>query len=639
MLIAQTTGLDEATAKAAFSTKNQGKSIEEINKELEKSGKKKKSDKQRVGELRGEIERLVKSGQQFTGIWDAMTKGVQRGAKRWGWATGVTRSVSKGLRSVYRIMRYVTEEFLTNSEVGKKWGTNIKKFFSIFTNNVEAFEKMFLDFLDLVTKDPVKAWNKLIAETKRIFKTGEIEFGSILDSILDMFEWVFNAISVGVIAILGDMFKEGLKAFNNWLDDVKDVDVSGAASPFKPILDAAKAIWNGDGDGGLKLQVERLMDKLWEGVKTGWEKIKAWWSESWSGLFDSSSGGMTMPSPDGKTGMSMEVVEEGMFAKWTKNFVKWAKDAGDKVGRILWEKIFPGAEYDKWDEAWTSLKKSWDESSIIDDVGTSLSKTFDEIGKYLHRVFGSFLASFVLDLKKAYNEIAKENWILTEISDKSIKESQDLVNVYTKFKESGISDPTRSEISIAKKDSGRRPNYQKKKAGWGSTYEEQEISKYQKKVEKLFSKKPEVLTHLSQKQYENIVLGGIENSIKEIEKRMESGKRKFTDPEAMKILQKALSDYKTLAETAGANDKNLKEVLGNVTDSDRLKVALPSGIVDGDAMRVNLSEDSAQKFAASGMKAEFTGELQANVVVQIGDETLLDILDKYDVQLKAQANS
>lgn len=102
-LLATTVGLDEATARQAFSLKNQGMSMDEIKKKSGDSAKKQMTQLEVLSKLADNIERLVKSGEAMHGgFFDQFVKGFKDGVF---WSQDfqrVLREIRMGLMMVYR---------------------------------------------------------------------------------------------------------------------------------------------------------------------------------------------------------------------------------------------------------------------------------------------------------------------------------------------------------------------------------------------------------------------------------------------------------------------------------------------------------------------------------------------------------
>jgi phage-related protein len=332
MLLAQTTGLDEATAKAAFSTRNQGKSIEEINKQLDKSQAKKKTDKQRVSELKEEIERLVKSGHQFTGIWDAMTKGFERGTKVWARQTGLTADLTVGLRKVYKITKLATKEFLEHSDAAEGFAAQTSRFFEIFTEKGEELQKTLENLFKDIEKNAPNAfgtfWDKIIS----IFKAGGLDIEAALVGLKKVFLTLFGQISGAVIRIIGNMIVTIVELIN---DPARVSKFAPGMEWTKPIVAAFSDVWK-DLEKPLKTLWESLSDWFWR----MWGKLKKIAIDNWELMF---AAGMKIwhenisPFVDGiLDGLQSKYdkIKNGihdLLKNMKKWIVDWWKDNGDKV--------------------------------------------------------------------------------------------------------------------------------------------------------------------------------------------------------------------------------------------------------------------------------------------------------------------
>lgn len=102
-LLAQTTGLDEATAKMAFSSQNQAMSLDEIKKKGGEAEKKTLTQAQAMVKLADSIERLVKSGSSYAGFWDAFVKGILGGLQASKEFRGMMMNIRRAIQQVYMI--------------------------------------------------------------------------------------------------------------------------------------------------------------------------------------------------------------------------------------------------------------------------------------------------------------------------------------------------------------------------------------------------------------------------------------------------------------------------------------------------------------------------------------------------------
>lgn len=101
-LLAQTTGLDEATARLVFSAKNQGTTLDLIAKKSSVAEKHQLSQAEAMVQLSASIERLVRQSPEFTGFFDAMLKGFSRGVLTSGPFTRAVFNLRLALVAVYR---------------------------------------------------------------------------------------------------------------------------------------------------------------------------------------------------------------------------------------------------------------------------------------------------------------------------------------------------------------------------------------------------------------------------------------------------------------------------------------------------------------------------------------------------------
>lgn len=101
-LLAQTTGLDEATARLVFSAKNQGTTLDLIAKKSSVAEKHQLTQAEAMVKLSASIERLVRQSPEFTGFLDAMLKGFSRGVVTSGPFTRAVFSLRAALVAVYR---------------------------------------------------------------------------------------------------------------------------------------------------------------------------------------------------------------------------------------------------------------------------------------------------------------------------------------------------------------------------------------------------------------------------------------------------------------------------------------------------------------------------------------------------------
>lgn len=111
-LLAQTTGLDEATAKMAFSARNQGMSLDEVKKKGADAEKKTMTQAEAMSKLADNIERLVRMGTQTGSFWDMFIKGFLDGIQWTKEFMSIIMNIKQGLYAVYWEGRRLGQAFV-----------------------------------------------------------------------------------------------------------------------------------------------------------------------------------------------------------------------------------------------------------------------------------------------------------------------------------------------------------------------------------------------------------------------------------------------------------------------------------------------------------------------------------------------
>lgn len=185
-LLAQTTGLNEQSVLAAFSQKNLGVTMADLEKQGKVSEKQQLSAAEAVGELKDSIERMIKPFKVFTGFLAAFRDGFARGL----FATNDTRAA---LEKLYNALHHT---YVIGMRVG------------------EAFGKMFAGLQPLI-----KAFGQFFDTSKRAGGTLS-PFMKMLEKVRTSFEYFFTTIEYGPAAVgillqdLKDAFKELEAGFN-----------------------------------------------------------------------------------------------------------------------------------------------------------------------------------------------------------------------------------------------------------------------------------------------------------------------------------------------------------------------------------------------------------------------------------------
>lgn len=277
-LLAQSSGLDEATVRQAFSAENYGTSLDDIKKKSETAAHKTMSQAEAMGKLADSIERMVKSGgAQSGGFFEQFTKGFFGGIQ-----------ASKEFRNIiWNIKRSLQLVYFEGVRLGKA-------FVEMFPG-VKAFLKGIADFFQ-----PHK-FKRLVGGVVNIFKdwmkglsdpNGKASFGGLMDKLREKFFDFFDSNSASgkkmidgfktVIKTIGKVLAEGIKwAADNAVTGIKfivdllsgkvDLSAAGAAAGgglgflaevLAPLGEALQHAWT------------VLKDPMMELVKTIFTKLK-----------------------------------------------------------------------------------------------------------------------------------------------------------------------------------------------------------------------------------------------------------------------------------------------------------------------------------------------------------------------------
>jgi hypothetical protein len=221
-LLSTSIGLDESTTRAAFSLKNAGVSMKDLQKEGVKAEKQQLSQAEAMQKLAGAIERMVKSGGPggFEGFFDAFMKGVDRGIRssvefrkvminlRWAlrttWFEGMKlgleipklfpglKEFSDGLANVFQ-----PAKFQKNAE-------NVRKAFQSFFKGLTTGEASLDKLGELVRKSFFQLFDSTSEDGQKTIRGFKTMFLTITKIVGMGIEYVGKLLSKGMTA-LADM--------------------------------------------------------------------------------------------------------------------------------------------------------------------------------------------------------------------------------------------------------------------------------------------------------------------------------------------------------------------------------------------------------------------------------------------------
>ena len=282
-LVASTTGLDEATVQSALSLKNQGMSMEQIQKKSGQAEKKTLTQAEAMGKLADAIERMTQSGGAMEGgFWAMFVKGIKNGIMSTQEFYGLMREIQIGLRQVYMEGVKLGKELVDMVPGFKDIGDALRQLFSpakitgLFAGFRKAIEKFFGKNNDPENpeKGSIPALVKNLRDTFAHFFTLEGDGAkNMLEGVKKFFRFMANLATEG-IKYLSKNLAEGIKDVVLMIQGKKAVPGVGAVTSaaggglgflkeiLTPIFEAIKGAWE-----QLKGPLEELASELWKQLK------------------------------------------------------------------------------------------------------------------------------------------------------------------------------------------------------------------------------------------------------------------------------------------------------------------------------------------------------------------------------------
>lgn len=287
-LLSATSGLNQETAKLVFSSKNRGKSYDEIMRKAKASGKIQKSEKEVLQDLTKAIEKLIKSG-SMKSFWQAMTEGASRAVRIWGRQTGAMYSYRRALRDVRRATRdfvlMILREFPGITKMAKGFAQLWRR--ENFLPFLRGIKNSFKEFLDTWKKDPKEAAIKLLKSLgqtfRNWFKTGGFgtiwqgakEFGSAMKTVMaELFAQALKYAIESATSVLRKATKvlseKGFGGLWEMLKDGATKHGSDFLGPiFKVLIESGPALWDA---------ISNALGVMWDKFRETelWQTIKDW---------------------------------------------------------------------------------------------------------------------------------------------------------------------------------------------------------------------------------------------------------------------------------------------------------------------------------------------------------------------------
>lgn len=227
-LLAQQTGLDDASIGLAFSLKSQGTSYDQIARKGNAAQKAQLTQAQALQKLSGAIERMVKSGEGIRdGFVDTFFKGFALGIRRSRDFRGILRNIQRDLRATLRAGRDVGRMFVDTFPGVKDFFQGLRGFFDPrkFREMLGKVKDSFRTFFNQIAgKDPEALPNLL--------KNLNEGFLSFFDSRSPNGQKFLNGakqIFTAFVTIVNGLFKKGIEGVIKGIGFITEI-VSGRRS-------------------------------------------------------------------------------------------------------------------------------------------------------------------------------------------------------------------------------------------------------------------------------------------------------------------------------------------------------------------------------------------------------------------------
>lgn len=261
-LLAQTTGLDEATARQAFSTQNYGVSLDKVKKQSEAAEKKTMTQAEAMSKLADSIERMVKSGgAQSGGFWEMFVKGFLGGIQASKEFREIIWNIKRALQLVYYEGVKLGQAFVEMFPGVKQFLSGIADFFK-----PEKFKTLVGGVVTIL-----KDWMKQLQDPN-----GKASFAGLMKNIREKFFDFFDSQS-GPGKKMIEGFKTVFKTITNIVSDGIKWSSDMIADGLQYIIDLVTGKQSLDVDtsaanNGLGFLGEAFL-KVADGLKHAWKVI------------------------------------------------------------------------------------------------------------------------------------------------------------------------------------------------------------------------------------------------------------------------------------------------------------------------------------------------------------------------------
>src|SRR3990167_597516 len=277
-LLSQTTGLSEEAARAAFSQKNMGVSMQDLDKQGRLTEKRQLSTAEAIQKMADQIERAIKPLGKFKSFLGAFADGFTRGMLAQEQFRGMLTKLNRALAATYRMGMQVGEafvkafpgmekvlvglsNFLSTGEDAKgklrpfsAFLESVKKDFKLFGEHLGGTSPMSLSSLMTLLQDSF--FNHLMPDTP--------EGRKMLEGV-DEFTRAIGATVASMVGLIAEGIEEGVDILVGFMKGGALPRVPGtgfAANIVNPIVDALSDAWPVVRDAFVLL-IETAIESAW----------------------------------------------------------------------------------------------------------------------------------------------------------------------------------------------------------------------------------------------------------------------------------------------------------------------------------------------------------------------------------------
>ena len=277
-LLSQTTGLSEEAARAAFSQKNMGVSMQDLDKQGRLTEKRQLSTAEAIQKMADQIERAIKPLGKFKSFLGAFADGFTRGMLAQEQFRGMLTKLNRALAATYRMGMQVGEAFVKAFPGMEKVLVGLSNFlsigedakgklrpFSAFLESVKKDFKLFGEHLGGTSPMSLSSLMTLLQDSFFNHLMPDTPEGRKMLEGVDEFTRAIGATVASMVGLIAEGIEEGVDILVGFMKGGALPRVPGtgfAANIVNPIVDALSDAWPVVRDAFVLL-IETAIESAW----------------------------------------------------------------------------------------------------------------------------------------------------------------------------------------------------------------------------------------------------------------------------------------------------------------------------------------------------------------------------------------